>query len=109
MRIAITGALGHIGSRLIRHLPEAIPGCEIVLINHDSAERYYPLFDLPDAGCYQFVSADVREADLKTMFARTNADLVNRTDIFAAVFRVTTTLAQAKSAYRAAAAPPAAR
>jgi len=36
-------------------------------------------------------------------FARTNADLVNRTDIFAAVFRVTT---QAKSTYRAAAAAP---
>jgi len=36
-------------------------------------------------------------------FAHTNADFVNRTDIFAAVFRVTT---QAKSTYRAAAAPP---
>ena len=44
--------------------------------------------------------------EFAALFARTNADLVNRTDIFAAVFRVTTTLAQAKSAYRAAAAPP---
>jgi len=36
-------------------------------------------------------------------FAHTNADFVNRTDIYAAVFRVTT---QAKSTYRAAAAAP---
>ncbi len=44
--------------------------------------------------------------EFAAFFARTNADLANRTDVFAAVFRAATTLAETKSEYRAAAARP---
>jgi hypothetical protein len=53
-------------------------------------------------GDYQGLAST--SGEFAAFFARTNADLVNRTDIFGAVLRATTT--QAKSAYRAAAAPP---
>ena len=35
MKIVITGALGHIGSSLIRFLPDALPDAEIILIDND--------------------------------------------------------------------------
>lgn len=69
MKIVVTGALGHIGSALIRALPAHFPGAEIVLIDNLSTQRYPSLFDLPAEGCYRFVEADVRDADLRAMFA----------------------------------------
>ena len=63
MRIVITGALGHIGSLLIRELPQAIPGVELLLIDNFHAERYCSLFDLPH-GKFKFIEADVLTADL---------------------------------------------
>jgi UDP-glucose 4-epimerase len=68
MRVVITGALGHIGSRLIRDLADAWPGIEIVMIDNLATERYGSLFDLPANGRYRFVEADVLEADLTPMF-----------------------------------------
>lgn len=64
MRIVVTGALGHIGSRLIRTLPHHFPGAEIVMIDNLSTQRYTSLFDLPDNAMYRFVEADVTGADL---------------------------------------------
>jgi uncharacterized protein DUF5648 len=55
-------------------------------------------------GDYQGLAS--ANGEFAAFFARTNADLANRTDVFAAAFRATTTLAQAKSTYRAAVAPP---
>ena len=72
MRIVITGALGHIGSRLIRELPSAFPGAEIVMLDDFSAQRYCSLFDLPVDGNYSFVEADVLTADLGAIFADAN-------------------------------------
>lgn len=69
MKIAITGALGHIGSKLIRTLPVSFPGCQLVLIDNLSSERYCSLFDLPANGNYQFVEADVITADLNSLFS----------------------------------------
>ncbi len=59
MRILITGALGHIGSRLIRSLA---PGTysEVRLLDDMSAQRYCSLFDLPPRVPFKFVEADVR-------------------------------------------------
>ena len=34
MKIIITGALGHIGSRLIRYISEVFPGSEVVMIDN---------------------------------------------------------------------------
>lgn len=72
MRIVITGALGHIGSRLIRELPAAFPNSEVVMLDDFSAERYCSLFNLPTEGNYSFVEADILTADLAPIFADAN-------------------------------------
>ncbi len=73
MRIVVTGALGHIGSRLIRDLPAAFPAAEIVLLDNLATQRYCSLFDLPDAGRYRFFEADVMTADLVPLFSGAQA------------------------------------
>ena len=68
-KIVVTGALGHIGSRLIRKLPMAFEGgAEIVLLDNLSTQRYCSLFDLPDGASYRFVQADVVEDQLEGFF-----------------------------------------
>jgi hypothetical protein len=47
MKVVITGALGHIGSYLIRDLPFRFPGVDIVMIDNMMTQRYPSLFDLP--------------------------------------------------------------
>jgi nucleoside-diphosphate-sugar epimerase len=74
MRIVITGALGHIGSRMIRELPAAFPRAEIVMLDDFSAQRYCSLFNLPVEGNYSFVEADVLTANLEAIFGA--ADVV---------------------------------
>ena len=64
MRLVVTGALGHIGSRLVRFLPEAFPGCEVTMVDNLSTQRFGSLFDLPPTGRYRFVEADVTKVDL---------------------------------------------
>lgn len=73
MRLVVTGALGHIGSRLIRDLAPAFPGCEIVLVDNLASERYASLFELPRDGHYEFVEADVLDADLYRLFKGADA------------------------------------
>lgn len=68
MKIVITGALGHIGSRLIRRLPNAIPEAEIVMIDNMRTNRYCSLFDLPEKGNYRFIEADILNIDLSEIF-----------------------------------------
>ncbi len=64
MKIVVTGALGHIGSRVIRELPETFSESEIVMLDNMSAQRYCSLFNLPGNGKYSFIETDVLEADL---------------------------------------------
>jgi UDP-glucose 4-epimerase len=64
VRIVVTGALGHIGSRLIRDWAVAFPGSEIVMLDDLSTQRYCSLFDLPAEGKYEFIEADVLKIDL---------------------------------------------
>ena len=68
MKIVVTGALGHIGSRLIRELPTMFPEAVIVLIDNLSTQRYCSLFNLPAPGQYDFLEADVLTADLTSIF-----------------------------------------
>lgn len=67
MKLVITGALGHIGSALIRTIK---PGQfdEVVLLDDMLTQRYTSLFDLPDGIPYRFVEGDVLKADLPALF-----------------------------------------
>ena len=67
MKMVVTGALGHIGSRLIREIPAAFPGAQIVMIDNMSAQRYCSLFDLPAEGKYSFVEGNVLDYDLEKL------------------------------------------
>ncbi len=68
--LAITGALGHIGSALVRTLPTRL-GAELVLIDDLSTQRYCSLFDLPP-GCI-FHEADVTCDPLEPLFEGVDA------------------------------------
>jgi UDP-glucose 4-epimerase len=68
MKIVVTGALGHIGSSLIRSLPERFADVEIVMIDNLATLRFASLFDLPSKGRYRFTEADVRSTDLRPLF-----------------------------------------
>ncbi|GFE62136.1 NAD(P)-dependent oxidoreductase [Geobacter sp. AOG2] len=69
MKIVVTGALGHIGSQLIRSLPETFPGAEIIMLDNLSTQRFCSLFNLPAQGRYRFREADILTADLEELFA----------------------------------------
>lgn len=73
MKIVVTGALGHIGSRLIRHLPQHFPGCEIVMVDDMSTQRYAALFDLPQTARYGFIEGDVTKLDMAAVIAGADA------------------------------------
>ncbi len=68
MKIVVTGALGHIGSRLIRELPALFPGATISLIDNLLTQRYCSLFNLPADGKFQFTEGDILTADLNELF-----------------------------------------
>jgi UDP-glucose 4-epimerase len=61
--ILITGALGHIGSRLI-HSFKAVDFEKIVLLDNLSTQRYCSLFNLPAGVPFQFIEDDVCTADM---------------------------------------------
>ncbi|MEK9628825.1 MAG: SDR family oxidoreductase [Nitrospinota bacterium] len=68
MKIIITGALGHIGSRVVRELPEVFHEPEIVLIDNLHTQRYPSLFNLPGNGVYKFYEEDILKTDLRPFF-----------------------------------------
>jgi UDP-glucose 4-epimerase len=68
MKIIVTGALGHIGSRLIRELPTKYPNAEIVMIDSLFTQRYPSLFNLPAEAKYRFIEGDVLTLDLDPVF-----------------------------------------
>lgn len=75
MKIVITGALGHIGSKMIREIPEAFSEPEIVMIDNMLTQRYCSLFNLPVKGKYRFIEADVLTMDLKPIIEGTDVVL----------------------------------
>jgi len=68
VRVVITGALGHVGSRLIREMPRAFPDADIVMLDNLATQRYCSLFNLPPEGRYRFRELDVVDADLVEAF-----------------------------------------
>lgn len=65
MKIVVTGAIGHIGSYLIRDLAVQFPGAEIVMIDNMMTQRFPSLFNLPVLGSYHFIEGDVTRIDLQ--------------------------------------------
>ena len=68
MKIVVTGAIGHIGSYVIRDLAVQFPGAEIVIIDNMMTQRFPSLFNLPALGKYRFIEADVTTMDLAAVF-----------------------------------------
>lgn len=68
MKIIVTGALGHIGSALIRRLGIHFPGSQIIIIDNMLTKRYASLFNLPSISQYKFIEADLRKVDLNAIF-----------------------------------------
>ena len=72
MKIIVTGAIGHIGSYIVRDLGVQFPKTEIVMIDNMMTQRYPSLFNLPTVGNYHFIEGDVNSIDLKTVFSGAN-------------------------------------
>jgi len=73
-KIVVTGALGHIGSCLIRELPACFPDdLQLVLLDDLSTQRYCSLFNLPKSAAFQFIEADILTSELAPIFAGARA------------------------------------
>lgn len=72
-KIVVTGALGHIGSYIVRDLVYQFPGVEIVMVDNMMTQRFSSLFHLPAIGRYQFVDGDISKIDLIPMFENAHA------------------------------------
>ena len=74
MKIIVTGAIGHIGSYIIRDLGVFFPGSNIVMIDNMMTQRFPSLFSLPSDANYKFIEGDVSQINLKPVFS--DADVV---------------------------------
>ncbi len=74
MKIVITGALGHIGSKLIRILQQRFNPVKIVMVDDLSTQRYSSLFNLPNEGEYIFLEGKVSTMDWENILV--SADVV---------------------------------
>lgn len=72
MKIVVTGALGHIGSEVIRKISSKDEVFDIVMVDNMMTQRYCSLFNLPPHGKYQFIEADLLKIDLKSVFRNAN-------------------------------------
>ncbi|MBL7197095.1 MAG: SDR family oxidoreductase [Candidatus Omnitrophica bacterium] len=63
MNICITGALGHIGSQLIRNLSAPFLN-KVYLVDNFLTQRYASLFDLPSGVNYYFHEMDILSKDI---------------------------------------------
>ena len=74
MKIIVTGAIGHIGSYIIRDLGVFFPGSNIVMIDNMMTQRFPSLFNLPSHANYRFIEGDVNQMNLRSVFV--DADVV---------------------------------
>jgi UDP-glucose 4-epimerase len=72
MKIIVTGAIGHIGSYIIRDLRVFFPESHIVLIDNMMTQRFPSLFNLPSHSNYQFIEGDVNKMELSSVFGGAN-------------------------------------
>lgn len=69
MKIAITGGLGHIGSRIMRVFPLMFKDAEFLVIDNFETQRYASLYNIGDATRKrtEFVECDILEADMNLL------------------------------------------
>ena len=72
MKFVVAGALGHIGSLLVRRLGDWYPNSEIVMVDNLSSERYCSLFNFPKTTKNIFIKGNVCELDLHKIFSNAN-------------------------------------
>jgi len=63
-KILITGALGHIGSKLIRELSKRDEVKTVRILDNLYTQRYYSLFNLPNNITYEFLEGDIRDKEI---------------------------------------------
>jgi UDP-glucose 4-epimerase len=85
MNLMITGALGHIGSRLIRELPTGMFQ-NVFLLDNLSTQRYPSLFNLPKGIPFRSIEGDILTVNLEEYFNGVDvvihlAEVTNSTDI----------------------------
>ena len=71
MKVLISGALGHIGSYLIRELPKNIYFKKIYIVDNLDSQRFVSLFNLPNFN-YKFINKDLS----KESFNEDKVDIV---------------------------------
>lgn len=74
MKILVTGALGHIGSYVIRQLPLSFPNSEIIIVDNLMTMRFASVFNLPNIGNYKFLEKDITKDNLDEVL--NNSDVV---------------------------------
>lgn len=72
-RVVVTGALGHIGSRLIRSGDFLSRFDEIVIIDDLRSQRHSALFSLPSPLKFSVIFSDVRDVNLEPLLDRAEA------------------------------------
>jgi UDP-glucose 4-epimerase len=72
MKILVTGALGHIGSYVIRQLPLSFPNAEILIVDNLMTMRYASIFNLPNIGKYKFLERDITKDNLDDILVQVN-------------------------------------
>jgi UDP-glucose 4-epimerase len=70
MRIIITGALGHIGSYIIRDFVIKFPNIQFVLLDNMMTQRFTSLYNLPNNGQYKFIETDIINFDLESLITK---------------------------------------
>jgi UDP-glucose 4-epimerase len=73
LRLLVTGAMGHIGSHVVRDLACQFPTAEIVMIDNLATQRFSSLFDLPATGRYRFIEADVTSTEMGALLQGVHA------------------------------------
>ena len=68
MKIVVTGALGHIGSYVVREIGLKNPQHQFILIDNFLTQRYCSLFDLPKNVSYKFIELDVSSDHIEKYF-----------------------------------------
>ena len=65
-RILITGALGHIGSKLIHNIEQG-DFDEVSMVDNLSTQRYASLFNLPKGVNFKFLEGDILKTDMEIL------------------------------------------